>query len=462
MYPILFRIPMPGWELPLVGKLDSVPIYSYGVMLGLSLVVGWYLTLGLAEKDGLPREKMANNYVITAIAAVIMSRVLYVVTNLDEFETFADVFSMRRGGLVAYGGFVGGFLGSLAYLRSRKLPLLPWADVAVPSIAAGTAITRIGCYLFGCDYGQPLSEGAPGWLKSLGKFPHWPDGTLPTGAGSPAWVEHVKVRGLDPNAEYSLPVHPTQLYESLIGVGLVVLLLWARKRQRFRGQIFFLWTFAYGGLRFMLEIWRDDPERGNIPPALHEHVLLPLCLLLFAAAWIVGVSRIIENEALRRVSQVLSVVPAVAAYLMLRPQSFADSPLMQLSTSQAIGMASALAVGIGYLVLDKAALEHPETAMELDLPPEEVEPNDGPAGKSSVDDGGEDDDDAQRDEKPAEGGKKARTRKKKGRKGKKANKTAPEPAADELEPVADEPAPDEAAEPEPAADKPDEEPDDDA
>src|SRR4051794_23070420 len=41
------------------GLTKPVPIYSYGVMLGLSLVVGWYLTLGLAERDGLPKETMA-------------------------------------------------------------------------------------------------------------------------------------------------------------------------------------------------------------------------------------------------------------------------------------------------------------------------------------------------------------------------------------------------------------------
>lgn len=371
MFPILFRIPMPAWELPIVGKVDSIPIYSYGVMLGLSLVVGWYLTLGLAARDGLPREKMANNYVITAVAAVIASRLLYVVTNLHEFESFGDLFSMRRGGLVAYGGFLGGFFGSLAYLRASRLPLLPWADVAVPSLASGTAITRIGCYLFGCDYGQPLGAGAPAWLKSMGSFPHWPEGTLEQSAGSPAWVEHVKARGLDASATHSLPVHPTQIYESLVGIAILALLLWARGRQRFRGQIFFLWTFVYGVIRFSLEIVRDDPERGSLPPALGEHVLTPLCLLLFAGAWAVGVSRIIENETVRRISQVAAFVPAAVAYWLLMPEAFASAPLIRLSTSQVIALSSAVAVGVAYLVLDKAAREHPESAMALDLPEED-------------------------------------------------------------------------------------------
>src|SRR4051794_35681660 len=131
MHPILFRIPLPHWNVPVgilalvvaglvlafavrgffaakkqgeppVGagilgaiaialvafkfvylkshpeletfELGPIPIYSYGVMLGLSLVVGWYVTLTLAERDGLPKETMANCYVVTAIAAVVGSR----------------------------------------------------------------------------------------------------------------------------------------------------------------------------------------------------------------------------------------------------------------------------------------------------------------------------------------------------------------------------------------------------
>src|SRR5262245_36095907 len=132
MHPILFHLPLPGWTLPWVNyQLHPIPIYSYGVMLGLSLVVGWYLTLGLAERDGLPKETMANCYVVTAVSAIVGSRLLYVVTNLDEFKSFWEVFALRRGGLVAYGGFLGGFIGSLVYLKSHRVRLLPWGDVAV-------------------------------------------------------------------------------------------------------------------------------------------------------------------------------------------------------------------------------------------------------------------------------------------------------------------------------------------
>jgi phosphatidylglycerol:prolipoprotein diacylglycerol transferase len=369
MHPVLFRIPIPGWELPIVGKVDAIPIYSYGVMLGLSLVVGWYLTLGLAEKDGLPRETMANNYVVTALVAVLASRLLYVVTNLDEFRSIGEVFSFRGGGLVAYGGFLGGFVGSWAYLGYKRIRLLPWADVAVPSLASGLAITRIGCYLFGCDFGARMSDAAPAWLQKLGSFPHWAAGTVPGSDGAPAWVRHhrdLKLIGFD--APTSLPVHPTQLYESLIGVGLLALLLWARRRQRFRGQIFLLFTFAYGVCRFLIELLRDDPERGSLPPALAEHVLLPACLVLFAIGYAASFARMVENEALRRVTGILAFVPAVVAYLALRPQTFAPATPAQLSTSQFIGLATALATAVVFAIFHRAALAHPETAMALELP----------------------------------------------------------------------------------------------
>ena len=357
MYPILFRIPL--------GSSGSLPIYAYGVMLGLSFVVGWYLTLALAEREGLPKDTMANCYVVTALSAVVFARLLYVVTNLHEFQSFGDVFNLRTGGMVAYGGFLGGFIGSAGYLAWKKLPLIPWADVAVPSLASGLLITRIGCYLYGCDFGRPLGENAPSLLKKLGSFPRWPEGTLPEGAGSPAWAQHVRERGLSIEANYSLPVHPTQLYESLLGLSLLVALLVMRKHQRFRGQIFLSFTLMYGAARFCLELIRDDLERGNIPPALAPHVLIPICLALFALAYSIGVAPALENKSVRLGSQVASFIPAVIAFFELRPAAFEAVVPMQLSTSQFIGVTTGVAAAVAFSLLYKAALANPKAAMAL-------------------------------------------------------------------------------------------------
>jgi phosphatidylglycerol---prolipoprotein diacylglyceryl transferase len=375
--------------------IGPLPIYSYGVMLGLSLVVGWYLTLGLAKRDGLPQETMANNYVITAVAAIAGSRILYVLTNLNEFSSPIDIFALRRGGLVAYGGFLGGFLGSYFYLRRHKIPLLPWADVAVPSLASGLMITRIGCYLFGCDFGRPLTATAPDWLKKAGTFPRWEAGLLHEGQGfegAPAFTQHVKNHLIDQTATASLPVHPTQLYEVLVGAGLLVLLLAARTKQKFRGQIFILFTFAYGVCRFLIEILRDDEERGSLPFSGGKHTMIALGLIIFAVGFSISFAKLIQNVTLRRVAQALSFVPAVVAYVALMPASFDDDIKYQWSTSQFVGIATGFAVCVAFSVLYKAALAHPEAAMRIPLPPPEGEE------RAADDDADEDDEDEDEEE----------------------------------------------------------------
>ena len=130
-----------------------VPIYSYGVMLGTSLVVGWFLVMRLAKQDNIDQQEAGTMYMWTAVWSIIGSRVLYVLTNLSDFDSVSEMFMVNRGGLVAYGGMIGGFLASWYGCRKRKIPLLQWADVVAPGVVLGTAITRMGCFLFGCDYG---------------------------------------------------------------------------------------------------------------------------------------------------------------------------------------------------------------------------------------------------------------------------------------------------------------------
>jgi phosphatidylglycerol:prolipoprotein diacylglycerol transferase len=365
-------------------QLDALPIYSYGVLLGTSLIVGWFLTLGLAQRDGLSRETMANCYVITAVAALVGARLLYIVTNPSQFDTVSDWFALRRGGLVAYGGFLGGFIGSWLYLSRQNVRLLPWADVAVPSLASGLFITRIGCYLYGCDFGKVLSEqhpsapSAPMWLQKLGSFPHLPDGTLGYDdkgqalVGSIPYAHHLKMcqemafKAADcvKLKDHSFPVHPAQLYAALVGLGILGLLLWMRKHQKFRGQIFFTFVFVYGFLRFLLELVRDDPERGDVPPKAERYLLISGGLLLFAVAFIFGLSLGIQNKRVRTAARVLSVVPAIVAFFALKPAAF-QSDEGYLSTSQFVGLASALVVSYFYAKLWEQARKNPEQAMSL-------------------------------------------------------------------------------------------------
>ncbi|MEO7033084.1 MAG: prolipoprotein diacylglyceryl transferase family protein [Polyangiaceae bacterium] len=394
MHPVLFKIPLPAWAVPLgpalfvlaglgvmlavfgqrkgafdllvigvlatasglVGGfmfrgqhllLESLPIYSYGAMLCTSIVVGWFLTLRLGARAGLSRELLANCYFVTALAALVGARALYVLTNPSEFHDLFDMLAVRRGGLVAYGGFLGGFVGSWLYLRRRGVSLLPWADVAAPSLASGLMLTRIGCYLFGCDFGKPLAASAPAWLKRLGTFPRWPSDVL-DGAGSPAWLQHVDLRGLSVSARASLPVHPTELYESLVGAALLVLLWQLRRHARFRGEVFLAFTFGYGVLRFLLEIVRDDSERGSFGPAFREHVWIPSLLVLLAAAFAYGPARSIGRVLFRRVAVACAFAVPALAYFVLRPGARAAPNVVQLSTSQWISLVTALGASVAW------------------------------------------------------------------------------------------------------------------
>ena len=279
MHPRIFTIPIGG----------GIPVHSYGVMLGLSFLTAWWLTLKLAVEDGLPKEKVGNLFVVTAVCAVIGSRLLYVITNLGEMRSFFQIFMINQGGLVAYGGFLGGFFSALYYCRKHKMSLLVWADASVPSLAVGLGFTRIGCFMYGCDYGRVTWDSAVGV-----QFP----------MGSPAWAHHYADAAARPLpfepgvfglwglekwvgvSQFSDPVHPTQIYSSLNGWVCLGFLLFVRKYyRRFTGRIFLLFFVYYAVTRFGLEEVRDDLQRGYVGPLTTSQFIAAVTFTLAAIGY---------------------------------------------------------------------------------------------------------------------------------------------------------------------------------
>jgi len=248
--PILFELPL--WH---------VPVYAYGAMLSLSFVVGWILTFRLGEQAGLPRRTMEACFAVTAVCALAAGRALHVVTNLGDFASLADVFRLSSGGMVACGGFLGGLLGSIVFCRRAGLPVLAWGDCAVPSLCTGLLLTRIGCLLAGCDFGTPWD--GPWALR----FP----------PGSPAFREQVAQGLLEPGAAASLPVHPTQIYESLAGAALLGLVVLVRQR-RVHGEMLAAFAIGYAGLRYLIEVYRGDSQRASVGPlSMSQFIALLTC-----------------------------------------------------------------------------------------------------------------------------------------------------------------------------------------
>ena len=137
----------------------------------------------------------------------------------------------------------------------------------MPALCLGLFLTRIGCFLGGCDFGRPW-DGA--WAV---RFP----------PGSPAFVQHVTDGQLPPTADGSLPVHPTQLYESLAGLVLLGLVLGVRRRQATPGQAFATFVAGYAIVRYVIELARADPDRGTVGP-LSTSQFIALATLLSAVA----------------------------------------------------------------------------------------------------------------------------------------------------------------------------------
>jgi phosphatidylglycerol:prolipoprotein diacylglycerol transferase len=238
MRPVLFYFPL------------GVPLYAYGLMLTISVIVGRLLALRLAERAGIDAKLADRCALWTLVGAIVGSRLLFVVTNLDVFNNVFEIFAWWKGGVVAYGGFLGGLGAAIAFCRIHRISLLTWADCVVPSLCVGLAITRVGCFLGGCDFGRDWNGP---WAV---RFP----------AGSQASVQQAAL-GLLPSATMeSLPVHPTQLYESFAGVVLLLLVVAVLRRQKTAGHALAAFAMGYAVLRYLIEIVRADPGRGAIGP----------------------------------------------------------------------------------------------------------------------------------------------------------------------------------------------------
>ena len=275
MHPVLFHI-------------GSLPVYAYGLMLSISILAGWLLTVRLAVKrDGMPEDAVSTAALLAVIAGLLGGRLLYVAVNpmlMEEGGT--RWYELTSGGSMAFGGFFGGLAAAAIYARIKGLPLAALADDAAPGLTLGTALTRVGCYLYGCDFGTVLSESAPGWLKKLGTFPRWSgDDKL---YGSPALFHHQDRFIVEQGAAASAPVHPTQLYDALFALVLFGVSLWLLPRRTFRGQVIAIVGGVYAVGRFAMENLRDEPDKGELfgftVAQLGAILLFALCTLVYSAS----------------------------------------------------------------------------------------------------------------------------------------------------------------------------------
>jgi phosphatidylglycerol:prolipoprotein diacylglycerol transferase len=215
-------------------------------MLARSLGVGVWLTQRAAERRGLSRADSASVCAVAAVSGIVGARVGYALLHPSELGSVLGVLAFFDGGLVAHGALAFGVVAAFVASRRRGLLPLGWLDAASTGLALGVVLTRVGCWLEGCDFGRVLGDGAPRFLARLGTFP----------AGSPAWVEQVTTQALPASAPAALPVHPAQLYEALGGALLVALVLWVERRKPRAGATALTVLAGYALLRVLVDFTR--------------------------------------------------------------------------------------------------------------------------------------------------------------------------------------------------------------
>jgi len=260
---------------PIGFNFGPLTIRWYGVMVALAFLFGLWTASRRAPRDHIAAERIVDAGVWILVGAIVGARFLYVVSYWNTlFETplwpgapWTEIFMVQRGGLVFYGGLIGASLTCILYSRATKLPLWKLADILAPSIALGYVFGRIGCFLNGCCYGRVCE------LPWAVRYPNQSD----------IWRRHFE-SGMATADSRSAPLHPTQLYDSLLNLALYAGLAWLFRRKKFDGQVFAVYLLCYAVTRSIVEMFRGDYAAAQIRGGLTPAHLISVAIFLVGAA----------------------------------------------------------------------------------------------------------------------------------------------------------------------------------
>jgi phosphatidylglycerol:prolipoprotein diacylglycerol transferase len=259
MRQVLFTIPIFG----------GLKVFGYGAMLVVAFVTSTWLAARRASRERLDPEVIWDIALWIFLCGMLGARLFYCVEywGTPQMKSVWDAFQYWKGGIVFYGGIIGGSIAFFVYRHFRPFPLRPYMDALAPSIALGTFFGRLGCFLNGCCYGDPCQ------LPFGVSFP----------AESPPWVHQVKLGMIPESAAYSLPVHPTQIYSAIDALVLLFLLTAYYPLRRRDGAVIGLLMVTYPVTRFLVEFLRNDEAAvfGGLTISQNISVVLLLSALVY-------------------------------------------------------------------------------------------------------------------------------------------------------------------------------------
>ncbi len=205
---------------PIILRIGSFTIYSYGLFLAVAFLAGTLLARSEARRKNIDPDIVFDLVLIVALAGLMGARLFYVIGHWQEFSSKPlQALAIWQPGLVFYGGLLGGPIAVLIFVRVKNLSLWAIADMMVPGLALGYAIARIGCFLNGCCYG--VQSSVP-WAINF----------------------------------FDVPRHPTQLYSSIYSLLIFGIIWFSRKKIRTAGILFWFYLGLYAISRFAVEFLR--------------------------------------------------------------------------------------------------------------------------------------------------------------------------------------------------------------
>ncbi len=214
--------------------LGNLSIPTYGLMMAVGVLLCGFLILLKAKHIGIGNEEMIIVMAMSLGVALFGAGLLYILVSYSIRELTNSIFNgnftfLKNGGLVFYGGLIGGILGAMLALRWQQLDIRKVEQCIIPVLPLGHAIGRLGCLFAGCCYGFEYT--------------------------GPLAVRNLLV---SPEKTY----FPIQLIEALLNLGIFIFLLWYTRKKCPTYHILCVYLYVYSILRFILEFFRGDLIRG--------------------------------------------------------------------------------------------------------------------------------------------------------------------------------------------------------
>lgn len=210
---------------PILFEIGGITVYTFGTLLALAFIVGLMLARVEMGRRGFDPDMAYDLVLGVAVGSLIGARLFYVAAHWNDYysKNVLEIFQVWNGGLVFYGGLLGGGIGLVLMARTKQLNVARLGDAVAAPLALGTAIGRLGCYFNGCCYGIPAK--APWGVNFFG------DGRY-------------------------LPTQLIELAWALIMFGIIF--FWLEKKVEFKsdGSLFIIYLVLYSSGRFFVEFIR--------------------------------------------------------------------------------------------------------------------------------------------------------------------------------------------------------------